>query len=298
MLDFNSLNSEELEIAHELMNKRPKKITTKVRNYLDKHKVYISMTSGPLRLKRLAVVLNLLDLSEISEIHINLPKFYRNKEEGGTYKKEDIDFISMLDSRIRIFRIPEDIGPMTKIIPTLQRIKDPGAIIISVDDDIGYPFNLVSSLIHYSVMKPKEIFTGAAFAPGDYPGSDFDKLLLPKRFKIVEGWGGIAYKKSIVSSQMIKEILILNKVSTTCKLSDDFTISYVLADHGVKVNEIPGIREHLEPFSYGEDADALHKGSGTSIGKEDEDANMAKYHVCLTDISKSGRKKRRSRKKA
>ncbi len=294
MLNFDSLSSEELEIAHELINIKPKKITPKVRNYLKKHKVYISMTTGPLRLKRLAVVLNLLDLTEISEIHINLPKFYRNKKDGGTYKKEDIDFVSKVDSRIKIFRIPDDIGPMTKIIPTLQRIKDPNAIIISVDDDIGYPFNLVSSLIHYSVTRPKEIFTGAAFKFGDYPGSEFNKAMWPGYPIIVEGWGGIAYKKSIVNNQMIKEILDLNKVSTTCKLSDDFTISYVLAAHNIKCTEIAGIREKLEPFKYGEDADALHKGSGVEKTGA-EDMNMVKYHTCLDDISKI--KRRRSKKR-
>ena len=88
----------------------------------------------------------------------------------------------------------------------------------------------------------------------------------------------------------------MNKVSTTCKLSDDFTISYVLASHGVKCNEVRGIRDHLEPFNYGTDADALHKGSGSEVGKEDEDANMAKYHVCLADIS-GKRIRRRSRKR-
>lgn len=296
MLNFHALNDEELEIAHDLMSIKPMKITPVVKNYLKKHKVYISMTSGPLRLRKIPAVLSLLDLSDVSEIHINLPKYYRNKLQGGLYKKDDIDFVSSVDSRIKIFRPSEDIGPMTKIIPTLQRIKDSKAIIISIDDDIGYPYNLISLLIYNSVVKQREMFTGAGFVFGDYPGSDFDRKLWPQKksskyVDIVEGWGGIAYKKSLITNQMIKEILELNKVSTTCKLSDDFTISYVLAAHGVKCREIKGIREKLEPFKYGEDADALHKGSGVKkTGAEDE--NMTKYHVCLTDIDKSGSRSR------
>src|SRR5690606_12390110 len=130
MLNFNALTDEELEASYKLLSVRPKRLSPEIRNYLKRHKVYISMTSGPLRLKKIPAVLNLLDLSQINEIHINLPKYYRNKKEGGEYKKEDIDVIKKVDSRIKIFRIPKDIRPMTKIIPTLQRITDPKAIII------------------------------------------------------------------------------------------------------------------------------------------------------------------------
>jgi len=93
------------------------------------------------------------------------------------------------------------------------------------------------------VTKPDEICTGAGFVFGDYPGSAFNKEQWPQKkstkyVDIVEGWGGIAYKKSLVTDQMIKEILQLNNISTICKLSDDFTISYILAKHGVKCREI------------------------------------------------------------
>jgi len=302
MLNFHSLGAEELEIAHDLLNIKPKRITPKVRNYLNRHKVYISCTTSPLRLKKLPIVLNLLDLSEVSEIHINLPKQYRNKKDGGVYKQQDIDLVKSVDSRIKIHRIPEDIGPLTKIIPTLLRVHDPLSIVISIDDDIGYPYNLVSSIIHHSVTRPREICCGAGIVFGDYPGSEFNRNFwprLPSRgcVDIVEGWGGIGYKKSIVTIRMIEEILKLNKLSVDCKLSDDFTISYVLAEHGIKAREIPGIRDRLESFTYGFDADALNQGSGVEKSENVDDMNMVKYHRCLEHIPKKTLSRRRSRTK-
>ena len=76
MLNFNAVTNEESHTSHDLLCIKPKRLTPAVIKYLKRHKVYISMTSGPLRLKKLPSVLNLLDLTNIAEIHINLPKFY------------------------------------------------------------------------------------------------------------------------------------------------------------------------------------------------------------------------------
>ena len=46
-------------------------------------------------------MLTFLDLTNIEEIHINLPQKYRNKE---NYKTQDIEYIKSLDSRIKIYR--------------------------------------------------------------------------------------------------------------------------------------------------------------------------------------------------
>jgi hypothetical protein len=131
------------------------------------------------------------------------------------------------------------------------------------------------------------IHTGAAFSFGDYPSSKIDRHLWPDYRKprglygdIVEGWGGIAYKKKFIDAKTINR---LNKAGTICKLSDDLTISYALARKGIKRKEIESDyydRGMLFPFAYGEMADALHHGSGTDI-KDEEDANMLKYKTCL-----------------
>ena len=66
------------------------------------------------------------------EIHFNIP--YENKI---TKEKYVIPDWLLEYSKIRIFRT-EDLGPITKLIPTIERIDDDDAIIVVVDDDIIY----------------------------------------------------------------------------------------------------------------------------------------------------------------
>jgi hypothetical protein len=284
---MNGLHTDEVEEIKYLQS-------TPVRNIsrLPKRKVYISLTTSPIRLPKIGIMLNTLDLTHIYEIHINLPKLYRN-EPDEKYSVEDIEYVKSLDDRIRVYRVSKDIGPLTKIYPTIKRVTDLNALIISVDDDIGYPYSLVNELIYASYKYPQNVVTGAGIKFGDYDGSDFDRSKWSRskrprgRFvDIVEGWGGVCYPKRLMVRDVMNLIMELNNVSTTCKLSDDFTISYSLADFDIKSREVNTKyynRDMLYPFSYGEMADALHKGSGVMCtGSDDE--NMAKYHVCLDDI--------------
>ena len=139
-----------------------------------KPKIYISLTSNPLRLKNIPLMLSFLDLTHVYQIHINLPKYYRNKKKG-VYSQKEIDYIKSLDSRIKVYRLDKDIGPITKILPTLKRVRDNKAIIISLDDDVGYPRSIINELIYFTYKNPKAIWGGEGFNFGDYQGSDFDK---------------------------------------------------------------------------------------------------------------------------
>lgn len=260
----------------------------KVQKYLQKHKVYLTMTTSPVRLRKLTTVLAMvLNNPYIYRAYVNLPEKYRNKE---SYRKSDIKFVKNLDPRIQVKRTKKDYGPVTKMLPTITRVRDKDAIIISLDDDIGYPASLINELIYYSVHRPDIIHTGASFSFGDYYSSEIDRHFWPVYRKppgmygdIVEGWGGIAYKKKFVDVKTIKR---LNRSGTICKLSDDLTISYALAAKKVKNREIGNKyynSDMLFPFKYGEMADALHQGSGTDI-KDEEDANMLKYKQCLQNL--------------
>lgn len=272
-----------------LMKKRSRNISKdrKIQDYLSKHKVYLTMTTSPTRLRKITTVLAmLLQNPYISKVYLTLPKKYRNEE---PYKQSDINFVKSLDKRIVVRRVPKDLGPLTKMLPTLQHVKDKDALVISVDDDIAYPSSLINELIYYSVYHPKSLHMGAAVRLGDYyhPTVVFDRHLWPEYRKprglngdIAEGWGGIAYKKRYIDFETIKR---LNSAGTVCKLSDDLTISFSLAKDHIKRHEIESKyydRLMLTPLYYGELDDALHHGSGTNI-KGEEDANMLKYQQCL-----------------
>ena len=257
-------------------------------------KVYLSMTSSPDRLKNIGLVLNLLDLSHVFQIHINLPKFYRNDQKL-TYRDKDIKFLEGLDSHIRVYIVGEDLGPVTKILPTLMRVKD--GLVISIDDDIGYPFDTISVLIRAGMKYPKQVSCLGGFTLGgkgmetDYFKDTKWEHLWPTTVSkfpyidIVEGFSGVVYPRKLISKSVVDRILELSKL---CRLSDDLTISYSLAEHGIVRKSLKRTYD-VQPFTYGEGADALHVGEGAV------DANFIKYEKCLTGL---GPRKRRSRKRS
>lgn len=257
----------------------------KVMDYIQKHGVYGSMTSSPDRLRKSSNTLSIiLKNPHIKRMYINLPIKYRNKD---PYKGRDINYIESLDKRIKIRWLKNDIGPISKILPTLQHMKDKKSIVISFDDDVFYPYALINELIYYSVRYPHMIVGGAGFSFGDL--EDFIKRKnWPQKRKpkfpdvdVIEGWGGIAYRKELIDIDKIKK---LNNLGTVCKLSDDLTLSYVHALKGIKrkiiVNKYFSGNEDVFPLQYGLGEGALHKGSGTSY-VDVGDANMVKYKECL-----------------
>jgi hypothetical protein len=265
-----------------------RKLSRKVLDYVAEHGVYGSMTSSPERLEKASTVISIILTNPyIKRLYINLPHKYRDKE---PYSKFVVKYIQELDPRVRICWLKNDIGPISKILPTLKRVRDKKAIIISFDDDVFYPPALINELIFYTVTYPHILPGGAGFNFGDM--EDFIKRDgWPERRKptfpnvdVIEGWGAVAYRKEKVD---IKLITKLNKLGTVCKLSDDLTLSFSHSLRGIRRRVISNRyfsgNEDVFPLSYGLGEGALHKGSGTShIGEGD--ANMIKYRDCLEII--------------
>ena len=80
------------------------------------------------------------------EIHFNIP--YTNLSTNTEYVIPD----GLLDDpKIKVFRT-DDRGPVTKLIPTVQRVTDSDAIIIVVDDDLVYHPDMVAAHVHNQEM--------------------------------------------------------------------------------------------------------------------------------------------------
>lgn len=111
--------------------------------------VIITLTTVPERLDNdredgLKLVLKSLceQLDSDYEVHFNIPEksMITNKEYNiPTW----INQYKLKYPHLKIFR-PEDIGPPTKFVPTLLRIKNPETILIVVDDDLVYHSEMVS----------------------------------------------------------------------------------------------------------------------------------------------------------
>ena len=266
----------------------------KVVNFLKKHKVYITMTTSPKRLSKVPGVLATLDLTHVAKIYLVLPYLYgRNKKK---YSQKLIDKIKKFP-KVHILRIKKDLGPITKMLPVIQKTRDPKALVISIDDDVAYPMGMINEMIYQKIVhSPNCIIEGgdSFFRRGDI--ANFRTLWpqIKKKRKphvdIVEGWEGIIYNKKLTDTKMMRK---LSKLSKDCFLSDDIIISYVLAKHNICRKEINNDYSYNGlPLNYGTQSDALHQGGGSDIknwqieGNSDE-YNWEKYEKCLQTIKQS-----------
>ena len=289
------LQKSEYKHAMELLIAPVRDITQyrKVKNFLKNHEVHVSLTTSPLRLPKVLAVLATIDSTHIKNINVVLPnKYGKNKE---SYNQDDIDKISKFP-KVKIIRTQKDYGPITKMLPVIRDVKDPKSIIISIDDDVGYPLGMINEFIYQKVEK----YPNAVVQSPD-EGQDFRndignfKKVFPTKQKprkpyadLVEGWLGVAYTKKLVND---KEMEIFADLSKECLLSDDLVISYVLAKHNVPVVKVDNKHLGLQlSYQYGAGADALHKGGGTGkvakVGSFSDDFNKEKYEICLYDIKR------------
>lgn len=275
----------EIPKINKIVNKPVRKV-----NIPSNISVNISMTTSPLRLKKIKSNLQfLIPLKIVDNIFINLPEKYRNEIQ---YDEKDIENILNYSSKIKIIILKDDIGPIAKILPAINFINE-NDIVISIDDDIVYSPALIHELVYHTLYYDG-VFGGAGFtyAPNEYTGEHIDRTMWPLKYipkhpqkDIIEGYGAIAYRKKNLN---VKKLLELSQKSKSCKLSDDFVISYFLNKEGHKLYEINTEyysgkdRTDLLPLSYGLGKDALHNGAGTNI--DQGNVNLQKYKQCFNDL--------------
>jgi hypothetical protein len=110
----------------------------------------VTMTTTPDRIQLLQPTLNSLLLSSQlpEKIQINIPQLYRDNT---PYIIPDY----LLDHPwIHIHRIDQDMGPATKLLPTLHRYQNKNIGIVVCDDDQIYPAAMLETYASQSVDKP------------------------------------------------------------------------------------------------------------------------------------------------
>jgi len=132
----------------------------------------------------------------------------------------------------------EDMGPITKILPSLKKEwNNKDTIIITADDDVIYPKNWVSGLVEASDKSPNSVFCyrGRNFRDKQNPLYAHTNLVGGHRVKkntevdIVTGTWGALYKP-----QFFKEEFFDVDLSSKFFFVDDIWISGQLKKHGVK----------------------------------------------------------------
>lgn len=241
--------------------------------YLKDQDIIVSLTTTPHRIKQLEVTMQCLAHQNIKprQIYVSVPHIF--KRDNLTYEIPE-----WLDNypNVTILRT-EDYGPATKILGALKNapITD-NTIIIAVDDDTCYPYNLIARLAVRAKINPHDAI-GVSGAILDFENNveggivkvmHQDTASVP----ILEGFGGVAYRRTFFE----ENIYDISSEPDYCITSDDLYLSFhlerlkvnrqVTQNKFIKLNDI-----HQQQFGY--NTDALYK-----LGVSQAD----RYKRCLT----------------
>ena len=192
------------------------------------YKIVVSLTTSPSRLKLIEPVIQSIlkqDYS-IESIELNIPLKYKNKDEY-----EIPTFLQKYD-KVKVFRPEKDIGPATKIVPTIMRYLDsPDVYIVSLDDDHRYPDKIVSTLVKgLSTYGDKNIYTIGGI--NMYVGANFTlnsvNVYKTAPVDVLEGVFGVLYNPRLFTSDIMDYINFVIQCKE-CLTSDDITLSNYLA---------------------------------------------------------------------
>jgi hypothetical protein len=178
------------------------------------NKVILSMTTVPVRLfdpqedygirPGLKTLLQQSDTSY--EIHLNVPF---------KYKTEYIKIPEWLlewqrqYSHLKVFRC-DDLGPITKIYPTIKRVTDPTTVIITVDDDLIYMNGFIRSHLEARKRYPEYAIGYAGLGSIDESKPADDRGVHPTgkyhfttstpedvRVRMIEGYKTVSYTRAM-----------------------------------------------------------------------------------------------------
>jgi len=151
------------------------------------------------------------------EIHFNIPVKYNWTNEDITIPDWLLDYQEKYP-KLKIFRC-DDSGPITKILPTLERVTDPNTIIITADDDLYYMDGMISAHVEARKKYPNYAIGFAGISAMDGSCHFCTTLAKDTRVKILEGYKTVSYLRSFFDLSELKDNF-LNK-----SWRDDETIS-------------------------------------------------------------------------
>lgn len=204
--------------------------------------VIVSLTTVPERLSNdieegIKLVLKSLCEQEYDdyEIHFNIP--YVAKITNKEYTIPDwLHEYKLKYKKLKIFRT-EDVGPPTKFIPTLQRIKNSEIILIVVDDDLVYHKNMVREHVKYQNKFVDSVicYDGRGASEALYHDIRDHWVLCVTQVRETEGlqhYKSASYKAKLFTNDFYE--FYFNKT-----LSDDVLVSRYFTDNGIKIYVVP-----------------------------------------------------------
>ncbi len=223
-------------------------------------RIIASLTTSPARLPLLEPVLISLTKGQTrtpDEIHLNIPwKFSRT---GEAYLLPD--FLERYP--VKIFRT-NDIGPATKLVPTLERVTDPETWILTLDDDVRHLPTAIERLEDAAVAD-----LASAHGYSDY--ALWRKWAPGKPVDFLAGFGGCLFRRGFFGPDFPAyfEAAIADKA---CLFQDDIVFGNYLALRKTRCHRVSAPDCNLALMKrrgclleQAGDADALSQGAGSGM---------------------------------
>jgi hypothetical protein len=211
-------------------------------------RVVLSLTTTPMRIFHLRPVLEALlrQTHPVDSIYLNVP-YYSIR-----FKRDYVipHYLTRIPA-VTIVRC-DDYGPLTKLLPTLERETDPETVIITVDDEYVYSPLLAEHLVGFMQRWPKAAYGFAGqnveteprltsgFAVRSVDKAEYNSRVIG--VDILEAFLGAAFKRTFF------DIRALSNIDRRCITTDDIWISHHLQSRGVPRVKLPfdGIKRPVE----------------------------------------------------
>ena len=201
-------------------------------------RVVISLTTIPSRIGRIHPALNslLLQTRPADAIYLHVPRVSLREGQGYTVPKA----VSR-HPRITVHRTVNDLGPVMKLLPTLELEPDPGTLIITVDDDAVYPRDMVETLLAYHRVLPE---SALGFRGWDIPRSGryrethtryAGEARRPRRVDVLTGVSGVLYLRGHFGA----DVYSTHGLPAEAFFVDDLRIQGYLRRRGVDRHIVP-----------------------------------------------------------
>lgn len=150
----------------------------------------------------------------VDAFYINIPhKTLKNK----SYPEDKIEEIRKMYPSVTINRVETDLGPITKLVPTLKHIKQYDYIVL-VDDDVIYDKDMIMNLVN-----SKLDAVGYAGRRDDLEFFTSDNVRYNTPCIFIETYAGVLYHSDIFDT--FQEYYAENDI---CKNQDDIVIGHYL----------------------------------------------------------------------
>ena len=269
---------------------------------INRDRIVVSLTTSPQRINSIKPVLDSILNQTIKpdRIYLNLPKlFLRN---NSTFDIPLPQFIT--DNPIIYVNFCDDLGPATKIIPTIYKEFWPNTYILSIDDDTYYPSNIISDYLKYADIYKDCIITGTSFINNNSSDDlkwfntikiNTNPLFNGKLVDLLEGFSGVLYKRKFFTKNLLNDFY-KNLDETSCKFGDDFYLSNLFKKYETKIiclnmyinhnKTIDSVnKDIINQLNYGFKNDALHNGGdGVTGGNHENYKKCSKYLESHNDL--------------